>query len=174
MLKFEANLVGMHFRPPAKDVVNNLAANTELLVRRQPDNPYDTNALQVLLEGFCEGGENEPAWEAVRQIKWEELGGDENGEGELDEENQLVFGEYCETVLTDPLPLGYICNGEKTGGKKADMISPQMDAIEMTSVPGKLSFNEKGLPIVVIEASFEPRANSGTDTQDPSINTDVA
>lgn len=158
MLKFEANLVGMHFRPPAKDVVNNLAANTELLVQRQPDNPYDTNALQVLLVGFCEGGQNEAAWEASKQAKWEELGGSEDGEGEIEDMEQ--FNDYCATTLTDPLPLGYICNGEKTGGKKANMISPQMDAVGMVSVPGRLSFDERGGPIVVIEAEFEPTAAS--------------
>lgn len=42
-------IVGARFRPPAKEILDNLSSGTKLLLRRQPDNPYDANAVQVLL-----------------------------------------------------------------------------------------------------------------------------
>lgn len=42
-------IVGARFRPPAQEVLDNLPAGAKLLLRRQPDNPYDGNAVQVML-----------------------------------------------------------------------------------------------------------------------------
>jgi hypothetical protein len=42
-------IVGAKFRPPAQEVLTLLPAGAELLLRRQPDNPHDGNAVQVLL-----------------------------------------------------------------------------------------------------------------------------
>lgn len=42
-------IVGARFRPPAQAILDKLPAGTKLLLRRQPDNPYDRNAVQVLL-----------------------------------------------------------------------------------------------------------------------------
>lgn len=42
-------IVGARFRPPAKEILNNLPSNAKLILRRQPDNPYDSNAVQVCL-----------------------------------------------------------------------------------------------------------------------------
>lgn len=42
-----APIVGARFRPPAADVLNNLAGDTALLCIRQPDNPHDANAIKV-------------------------------------------------------------------------------------------------------------------------------
>lgn len=50
MLRFEGSLVGMRFRPPALDIVNSLKIGDKLLARREPDNPHDENAVQVLLD----------------------------------------------------------------------------------------------------------------------------
>lgn len=41
-------IVGAKFRPPAEDVLRLLPANAPLLLRRQPENPHDGNAVQVL------------------------------------------------------------------------------------------------------------------------------
>jgi hypothetical protein len=40
-------LVGMHFRPPAKQMVNCLPSGTLLRLQAEPENPYDPQALQV-------------------------------------------------------------------------------------------------------------------------------
>jgi len=42
-------LVGAHFRPPAKALLAVLPAGHPLFLRPEPDNPYDANAVQVLL-----------------------------------------------------------------------------------------------------------------------------
>jgi hypothetical protein len=42
-------IVGARFRPPAQAVLENLSSGTKLLLKRQPDNPYDSNAVQVML-----------------------------------------------------------------------------------------------------------------------------
>jgi hypothetical protein len=81
----KAPIVGMYFHPPAEDVINLLSGGTELRVVRQPDNPHDPNACQVLLDGFCEGGIHED-----------------------------LFHQFCEHPrANNPLMLGYI--GAKTG-----------------------------------------------------------
>jgi hypothetical protein len=83
-----APLVGMYFHPPAEDVVGLLHGDTELRIVRQPDNPHDPNACQVLLDGFCESGAHED-----------------------------LFHQFCEHPgTTNPLMLGYI--GAKTGHAK--------------------------------------------------------
>lgn len=42
-------IVGSRFRPPAEDVLAQLPAGTKLFLRRQPDNPYDSKAVSVML-----------------------------------------------------------------------------------------------------------------------------
>ena len=43
-------IVGAKFRPPAAGLLSVLPQGASLLVRREPDNPHDANALQVLVE----------------------------------------------------------------------------------------------------------------------------
>ena len=45
-------IVGAKFRPPASGLLSVLPSGAALVVRREPDNPYDPNALQVLVR--CE------------------------------------------------------------------------------------------------------------------------
>jgi HIRAN domain len=40
-------LVGMHFRPPAKLILETLKSGTELQLVHEPDNEYDSNAIRV-------------------------------------------------------------------------------------------------------------------------------
>ncbi len=42
-------IVGAHFRPPAKSILSVLPSNAPLLLRPEPDNPFDANAVQVLV-----------------------------------------------------------------------------------------------------------------------------
>jgi hypothetical protein len=130
MAKFnlQAPLVGMRFRPPAEDVVKNLPSDTEVLLRRQEDNPHDPDAIQVLLSGFSEGGQHQ-------QLRKKLL------EGRSEDEQD---------AFVDPLPLGYIANSEKTGGRFASEISKVMAADSMDTVPGKLVFGASGNPQVVV------------------------
>lgn len=47
MLTF--HIVGAHFRPPAKLLLEHLLAGTPLTLRAEPTNPYDENAIKVEL-----------------------------------------------------------------------------------------------------------------------------
>lgn len=42
-------IVGARFRPPAQEVLQLLPANYPLILRREPENPYDENAIKVLM-----------------------------------------------------------------------------------------------------------------------------
>ena len=44
-------VVGMHFRPNGKAIVESLIAPVELQLEREPENPYDGFAIKVLYEG---------------------------------------------------------------------------------------------------------------------------
>lgn len=43
-------LVGTHFRPPARALLGSLKTGQELILRAEPDNPYDPDAMAVWLE----------------------------------------------------------------------------------------------------------------------------
>lgn len=45
-----APLVGMGFYPPALEVLQALGMDQPLLLQREPENPYDENAIKVLLK----------------------------------------------------------------------------------------------------------------------------
>jgi hypothetical protein len=49
MKLFSLPIVGAHFRPPAKQLLTVLPLGTPLVLRAEPDNPYDDNAVQVLV-----------------------------------------------------------------------------------------------------------------------------
>lgn len=42
-------IVGSHYRPPAKAILEALPLNTPLTLHAEPENEYDTNAIQVLV-----------------------------------------------------------------------------------------------------------------------------
>lgn len=45
-----APLVGMHFRPPAKAILQSLPTGYPLELRPEPSNPYDQNAIAVWID----------------------------------------------------------------------------------------------------------------------------
>lgn len=133
MTKLTAPIVGMHFRPPAKDVINMLPTGADLELRRQSDNEYDANAVQVFLHGFS----REPT--SAHAALYETLAA-----GQED-----LFLQ--EAGWVDPLPLGYICS-KKSG--MAKLFAQAMDEAGRASVCANLSFDMAGKPQV--ETEFEP------------------
>lgn len=144
-----AQIVGMHFRPPAKQVLAVLPAGASLRLEREPDNPYDAKALMVMVD--------------VGQVP-QEL------RGELAEQI-LGAGFDLEDLLDDArqgalLHLGYVADSDGKMCKKfvepgnrelaqlcqerqdhvADGIAPTWDAWE-----GKLGFNPEGKPTVSVD-----------------------
>lgn len=49
-MKLSIRLVGMHFRPPAKQVLMALPMGTEVSLIPEPDNQYDSNAVRVVVD----------------------------------------------------------------------------------------------------------------------------
>lgn len=143
MPELRALVVGMHFRPPAKDVINMLAAGTPVVLMREPENEYDENAVKVVLFDFCEGG----AHHDLRKLI-------------------LDSGQYGEELFTNPLHLGYI-DSKKTG--MAKLFSEAMVSEGMEAVEAKLEFSMDGKPQVMTE--LEPAER--TEVHDNADNDDL-
>jgi len=47
MAPLQVPLVGAHFRPPAKQVIAHLPSEARLVLRPEPENPYDAKAIKV-------------------------------------------------------------------------------------------------------------------------------
>jgi hypothetical protein len=153
MTELTAPIVGMHFRPPAKEVVNLLPPNTRVLLRREPTNEYDEFAVQVLLPGF--NTENDtPAGDVFRTL----LESDNYGE-------DVLFEETASGVFDrpkDPLHLAFV-DSKKTGmarmfsqamlfeerQKQQDMDGDLPD--KLLYFEAKLTFDLAGKPQVVTE-----------------------
>lgn len=120
-------IVGARFRPPAKEVLDNLSSGTKLLLRRQPDNPYDMNAVQVLLPLDQDHGETV---------------------------NTLIQG--AEVDMSEPLHLGFIPRGDAVEvAKWMDKMGndPSMEYEE--GWPATLTFLPSGQPAVSFEEPSE-------------------
>ena len=125
MPKLDAPIVGIHFRPPAKDVLAQLGSGTALLLQREPNNAYDENAVMVLLPGFGENGLHADLAAGL-----------------------LATGNWPEEAFTNPLHIGYV-DAAKTG--MAKMFAQVMDENDTPSVMAKLAFDPAGKPIVETE-----------------------
>lgn len=77
-------IVGARFRPPAEDVLRNLPAGADLKLKRQPENPYDENAIQVML----------PKWEDLPEVA------------------EIIEGAFGAIDEPEPMHLGFIPRGE--------------------------------------------------------------
>lgn len=96
-------LVGAHFRPPAKLVLAHLPAGASLVLDPEPSNPYDSNAVRVLVSPTALPESEWPALEA----ELPEFGSD------LD--SLLAHGTLDSDEIDEPMIwLGYIA---ATGGK---------------------------------------------------------
>lgn len=130
MTKLLLPLVGAHFRPPAKFVLASLPAGTRLSLCPEPENPYDPEAVQVLLSGAdipesCYGAINEAV---------------------------LGTGSDIDTILANEvLHLGYLPRVTEKQPKG------NRDAIAMAALAGwdalacKLKFSGDDKPLVEIE-----------------------
>jgi hypothetical protein len=128
-------IVGARFRPPAEDVLRLLPAGTELILRRQPENPHDGNAVQVLLPG---SHDLEEIWKIIQS----ELGEDFN----------------------DDLHLGFIPRADQKLPMDAARLAPLMDANADASdergffaidIKGTLTFGPTGNPMIAFEEPKE-------------------
>lgn len=139
-------LVGSHFVPPAKALLSNLPRGISLLLEHDPGNPYDENAVKVLLW---------PA--AIPAMVYEEL-----------ELALPGMGSSLEEVLASPegLMLGHLA--KSGGGPLLKYLAAQggdlvgnvefLEVMRETETSGegysaKLEFDGAGNPMVSLEAS---------------------
>ena len=133
MTQITSLLVGMHFRPPAKLLLAALPAGTQVELRAEPENPYDSNALAV--------------WASPSQVpesQHEALRAEMPGSG-FDWDELLASNE--------PLQLGYVA---ASGGKPlaaAGLSTGNVEFLEALRTPGeaglgfaRLSFGPDGSP----------------------------
>jgi len=117
-------IVGARFRPPAAGLLSVLPADASLLVRREPSNPHDANALQVLVERST-----------LEQVPPAQLQAACEG-----------FGFSCADVLDAMCwHLGYVPRGD------AELLAPSFDKTGALAVPAKLTFALDGRPSVAFE-----------------------
>jgi len=130
-------LVGMHFRPPAVALVKNCHAGIPLFLQPEPENPYDSNAIRVMLDGA-----------------------DLRGTQELERDLLSQGFEMEEVMRNDSLwQLGYLA---KTGGKPLAG-KPWAGNVEVTQHLGpdvlpvcEMAFGPAGEPLVVIRFEEVP------------------
>jgi HIRAN domain len=115
-------IVGARFRPPASGLLSVLGAGSVLTVRREPENPYDPNALQVLVSIVT-------LQEAVPE---EQLRASVEGFG---------FG-LSELFAQSEWHLGYVPRTE------AVSIAPNFDQAGVREVSASLTFDLQGRPSV--------------------------
>jgi hypothetical protein len=129
-----SSIVGARFRPPAAGVLSVLPGSASLLVRREPSNPYDPNALQVLVPAEVLAALPQPQLLAAVEGFGFTLG--EAGPG------QLVTNDYARSPLETPLHLGYVPRVE------AATLAGAFDKAGVREVPGELTFAADGAPRV--------------------------
>lgn len=134
----QAPLVGMAFRPPASDIVNNLPGGCVLRLVLQPENPYDSDAIAVLLYGFStvEGALHKTLFDYLYK-EFEQVAPDK-----LD-------------LFLDPIQLGYIANSDKTGGKHASSIRAYMVMDGLQECEATLTFSATAKPMVEVKWDSE-------------------
>jgi hypothetical protein len=115
-------IVGAHFRPPAKAILQTLDGGAPLILRREPENPYDPNAIAV--------------WVTSHTL---------STFADLDAlaSNLPFFGHELEQVLNqEEWHLGYI------PAKEAIHLAPLFPEED---VEGKLAFTATGAPAIAFE-----------------------
>lgn len=138
-------LVGAHFRPPAKALLACLPAGHPLLLRPEPTNEYDDNAVQVLL----------------MRDSLESLLADVDFSAEL--ENQLAGQGFDLATIreADEWHLGYLPRAAKgnlaleewnVGVQKAihEALATSIADNRDETVDAQLSFDSTGKPAVII------------------------
>lgn len=124
-------LVGAHFRPPAKAIIESLPAGAELGLEPEPSNQYDEYAIKVMVRA-----------EAVPASQQEELR----------EKCFMMGADWDELLLsTEPLFLGYLisANNKKLGAWTPNTVIG--DAISAgDGWTARLGFSDQGEPMVVV------------------------
>jgi hypothetical protein len=124
----QARLVGDHFRPPAKSILQVLGLSTPLRLEAEPDNAYDSDAIKVFVKS-----------KDIPEKMYETLNSLASG-----------YGFTIEEILAqDEWWLGYIANSEKTGGKFASGL--ERTELDLSKLECKLGFSPDGKYTVMVK-----------------------
>ena len=135
-MRYDLPIVGAKFRPPALGLLSILPAQCSLLVRREPGNQYDENAIMVLVRtADLMGGRDE---------------GDEGRDSASNRKRLQRIDDACSGfgfsawLITgrEEWHLGYIPRQD------ALLVAPRMDSQDVRAVSGTLSFSATGSPKV--------------------------
>lgn len=137
-MKIITQLVGAHFRPPAKQVLQVLPTGAQLWLMPEPENPYDPKAIRVMLLPKT----------AIPFTMEQQLIVSLEGTGH-DAATLLQQDEH--------LHLGYIPDSDGKVCQKSGMAgNREVGAVleahaSVLPFPAKLAFHMDGSPLVVIE-----------------------
>jgi hypothetical protein len=138
-MKAALPIVGMVFRPPALRILAGLPFEAPLRLQREPENPYDENAVKVLLS----------SWEGYEPLRDSLLA------EAIPDHAELSRGQYYSSALDLPVHLGYV--GAKTG--HAAVVSEYLDNRGEPSIEGSLFALDNGSPAILIEVKDEGEDN---------------
>jgi hypothetical protein len=116
-------IVGMHFRPPAKGLIKGIETDQTLYLRAEPANPFDPNAIQVILKT-----------KDIPESSYENITNEVSG-----------FGKDISDILSQPdWHLGYIRKEVAAILRQNQIVIPNQE------VEAKFSLNFSGKPLVSI------------------------
>lgn len=136
-----AVLVGMHFRPPAKLILETLPAGAELQLVHEADNPYDGDAVRVYVRLSAV-----PASQLARL------------EAELPGFGWSIEEFHQRIELGEAFQLGYLAAGKNKVLKgQEELVSNSIflaaqEQVSWSECQISLGFSPSGLPLVVLRA----------------------
>lgn len=133
-MRFDCELRGMHFYPPAKLLITMLPTGCALQLEREPGNEYDANAIKVWLE--------------PGSIPEEHLAAGGDFEFKL-----AGYGRSLEEFMETPqIMMGHIAR------ELAEHIAPLLDAGRSASA--KFAVSGAGKPQVIVEVAEPSEAQN--------------
>ncbi len=146
-------LVGMHFRPPAKQVLTCLPTGAPLILQPEPGNPYDENALRVAIWAR----EIPPDLHSMLDTALDGTG--------TTKEDLLASDE--------PIWLGFVAASDGKPLIKAGLqVGNKEFLAAMAAWPGhcaKLAFGADGSPRVMLSEGSEAAATSSPGIPEPNV-----
>lgn len=110
-------IVGAHFRPPAKAILQVLPQGAALVLRREPENIYDFNAIQVIVPTSSIPDDQMSTLDILA----------------------LGYGSGIDIIMQEPeWHVGYIPR------TRAIILAPLWDAVGRVECAATLGFNAKG------------------------------
>lgn len=134
--RHSAPMVGMHFRPPAKAILQSLPAGYPLELRPEPSNPYDPNAIAVWFDA------SHLPDEALEELRHTLPGQGSNLDDLLDQRFWQLGYMAKEHASLHQSNIGFTINAHNE-----DAAISGETAI-WTGFPAKLSFDGTGRPLV--------------------------